>query len=83
MLRARGGRGLEGMRAWFPDTLSRLELTAPVGAGLEEPVIRLAWGAGVLVVGFTGEQPVRRFTGKLAVGLGDVRYAAAWALDFG
>ena len=67
------GLVLQAVRVWWPGH----------AAGLPEPVACVGWAAGILVVGVGGEFLLRTLTGRVGVGLGDVKYVAAWACTLG
>ena len=53
------------------------------GAAAGEWLPHAAWGAGVLLVGAACEFALRALTGRVGVGLGDVKFCAAWACVLG
>ena len=51
--------------------------------GLSVPLACLAWAAALLVVGVGVELAFRSLRGRSGMGLGDVKYASAWAVTLG
>jgi len=77
------GAALQAARTLLPDVVAALPWTHVVDPWLGEPWACVAWGVAVLVAGVALELAYRRLRGEAGVGLGDVKYLAAWAFLLG
>lgn len=77
------GVTLQAARLFAPWVLDALPLARALSRGLGTPLSCLAWGMGVASVGTVLELSLRRFGGRPGMGLGDVKYVAAWACVLG
>lgn len=73
------GLVLQLLRAKAPE----LVFIGRAGLALPSPLACLACAAGLLVLGVAAELLLRRFTGRTGLGLGDVKFVAAWACTLG
>lgn len=76
------GLALQLVRTFMPHALELLVLTGPMADLLPLPVVCVASATGILVVGVAFEALLRRF-GRQGMGLGDVKFIAAWACALG
>lgn len=77
------GLSVQAVRIMLQNTTSELWFIGRVLDALPEPGACVAWAAGLLVAGVAAELAVRRLTGRTGLGLGDVKFVAAWACILG
>lgn len=77
------GLALQALRAWAPTVVPALPVEASLAPSLPVPASCVLAGACVLVAGGACELLVRRALGRLGVGMGDVKFCAAWACWLG
>lgn len=76
------GLALQLVRVFMPHALELLVVTGPMADLLPLPVVCVASAAGILLIGLAFEGLFRRF-GRQGMGLGDVKFIAAWACALG
>lgn len=77
------GLVLQAARTWAPAVVGSLPVEAALSSTLPEPASCVLAGACALVVGGACELLVRRALGRPGVGMGDVKFCAAWAFWLG
>ena len=77
------GLALQVLRAWAPAVVPALPVEALLAPSLPGPPSCVLAGACVLVAGGACELLVRCVLGRQGVGMGDVKFCAAWACWLG
>lgn len=77
------GLAFQAVRTWMPHALELLVYDAALAYRLPNPLLCVACAAVVLALGVLVELIVRKVRGERGMGMGDVKFVAAWTSALG